>query len=134
MTSPAGLPAGYPFRPQFEITPAQAAAWLGQSPPAVLLVDCRTREEWDLVHIPGSVWIPLSEIESRADELEPEPGQQVAVICHHGVRSLRASLALRQLGHPGAMSVAGGIDAWSQSVQPSIPRYERDGAGCRLLR
>lgn len=126
-----GLPMGYSFRPEYEITPRDAAAHLARNPDSLLLVDCRTESEWDFVHIPGSVWIPLSDIETRADELEPKPGQQVAVICHHGVRSMRAALALRQLGHPKAMSVAGGIEAWSLGADASVARYERDGARCR---
>ena len=128
-----GLPAGYQFRPEYEMTPRDAAAQLARNPDSLLLVDCRTQPEWDFVHIPGSVWIPLSEIEKRADELEPKPGQVVAVICHHGVRSLRASLALRQLGHPAAMSVAGGIEAWALGADTTMARYERDGARCRAV-
>lgn len=137
MTTPLddlGLPKGYAFRPQFEITPRMAQAALAAATPSILLVDCRTQAEFDLVHIPGSVHIPLSDIEARADEIDPAPGQAVAVICHHGVRSMKAMLALRQLGHPGTMSVAGGIDAWSMGADAALPRYERDGAKCRLLR
>jgi adenylyltransferase/sulfurtransferase len=122
---------GYQFKPALELTPRDARARLAAG--TLVLVDCRTRAEWDLVRVPGSVHIPLDEVEQRADAVEPAPGQQVAVICHHGVRSIRATLALRALGHPGALSVAGGIDAWSLSADPAIPRYERGPLGSRLI-
>jgi rhodanese-related sulfurtransferase len=121
-----GLPESYPFKPEYELTPKYVHDAVAQN--RVLLIDCRTREEFDFVHVPGSVHIPLDEIERRADEVVSAPGQEVAVICHHGVRSMRAALALRALGQPRAMSVAGGIDAWSQGVDPGIKRYERSGS------
>lgn len=129
-----GLPVGYAFRPEYEVSPREAKARLTAAAPDILLIDCRTQPEWDLVHLPGSILIPLADIEARADEIEPAPGQTVAVICHHGVRSMRAALALRQLGHPSAMSVAGGIDAWSLGADPTIVRYERGPSGCKPLR
>ncbi len=126
-----GLPHGYQFKPQYELTPRDAKARLAAG--TLLLIDCRTMPEWDLVRVPGSVHIPLDEIEKRHDEVEPLPHQQVAVLCHHGVRSMRAALALRALGHGDVMSVAGGIDAWSLGADPTVPRYERGPMGSRLI-
>lgn len=128
-----GLPRGYQFKPEYELTPRMVKARLDEAPMSVLLIDCRTQPEWDLVHVPGSVHIPLDEIEERAEEARPEPGQVVALICHHGVRSLRAALALRALGVPGAMSVAGGIECWALTADPRLKRYERTGGVCRPL-
>jgi len=125
-----GLPQGYAYKPEYELTPRDVIARIRADPAAVLLVDCRTQVEWDLVHIAGAVHIPLDEIERRADEIEPAPGQAVTVICHHGVRSLTAALALRQLGFPQATSVAGGIELWSLAADTSIPRYQRQGGRC----
>ncbi len=122
-----GLPSGYPFRPAYEITAREAKRKLDTDPRSILIVDVRTVPEWDHVHVPGSVLIPLDEIERRADEISPAPGQMVACLCHHGVRSLKASLALRQLGLPEAMSIAGGIDAWSLAADRTVRRYERAG-------
>lgn len=122
-----GLPPGYPVRPAYEVTAREAKRRLDQSPGSILIVDVRTGPEWDHVHVPGSVHVPLDELERRLDDITPAPGQLVACLCHHGVRSLRASLALRQLGFPDAMSVAGGIDAWSLAADPSVRRYERAG-------
>jgi adenylyltransferase/sulfurtransferase len=128
-----GLPPGYAFKPEYELTPRDVHARMTAHPEKVLLIDCRTQPEWDLVHIAGSEHIPLDEIEQRADEVSPAPGQTVALICHHGVRSMRAALALRALGVRGAMSVAGGIELWSLAADPSVRRYERQGGRCRPI-
>jgi rhodanese-related sulfurtransferase len=126
----AGLPADYPFRPEFELTPRQVLEMQRANPASVLIIDVRTKPEWDFVHVEGAEHIPLDEIERRASEVQPEPGQIVATLCHHGVRSLKASLALRHLGVPGAMSIAGGIDSWSLGADATVARYERQGGRC----
>lgn len=122
-----GLPRGYPFRAAYEITAREAKRLLEAGGGSILIIDVRTGPEWEHSHVAGSVHIPLDEIEGRADDIAPAPGQLVACLCHHGVRSLKASLALRELGFPGAMSIAGGIDAWSLAADPSVRRYERAG-------
>ena len=127
MFDAAGLPTGYPFRRAYEITAREAKRRLDSASRSILIIDVRTVPEWDHVHVAGSVLIPLDEIERRADEISPAEGQMVACLCHHGVRSLKASLALRQLGFPEAMSIAGGIDAWSIAADQSVRRYERAG-------
>jgi rhodanese-related sulfurtransferase len=116
-----GLPPRYPFQPELEITPRQALAGIRDG--SVVLVDCRTREEWAAARIEGSRHIPLDEFQSRLSELEALGDEaRVAVHCHHGVRSLKAAIFLRQQG-VDAVSVAGGIDLWSQDVDPTVPRY-----------
>jgi rhodanese-related sulfurtransferase len=125
-----GLPEGQRLRPEYELSAPAVHAMMKANPASVLLIDVRTKAEWDFAHVEGSVHIPLDEIERRADEAHPEPGQTVCCLCHHGVRSLKASLALRHLGIAGAMSVAGGIEAWSLAADPSVPRYVRDGGRC----
>jgi rhodanese-related sulfurtransferase len=127
-----GLPAGYTLKEGLEVSPRETKAAMGE-PSKVLLLDCRTQPEWDLVHVEGAIHIPLDQIEQRHDEIELEPGQQLAVICHHGVRSMKAALALRALGHPNAVSVAGGIELWSLAADPSVPRYERGPGVLKLL-
>jgi adenylyltransferase/sulfurtransferase len=81
------------------------------------------------------VHVPLSELEKRHDEIEPAPGQQVAILCHHGVRSLKATHALRALRKDLAQcrSVAGGIELWSRAADPAVPRYERGPGVLRLV-
>ena len=88
-----------------------------------LLLDCRERDEHQAVRIEQAVLIPMSELAQRADELDPHRGREIVVHCHHGGRSLRVAMWLRQQGHAGAKSMAGGIDQWAQEIDPSLPRY-----------
>ena len=65
----------------------------------------------------------MSELQDRLGELDAHRGHEVIVYCHHGVRSLRVALWMREQGFARAVSMAGGIDAWSQQIDPSVPRY-----------
>jgi adenylyltransferase/sulfurtransferase len=88
-----------------------------------LLVDVRQPWEHELVHLPGDVLVPLPELPARAGEIRPAPGQLVVCYCHHGVRSLHAVLVLAAAGLADAVSLRGGIDAWSLQIDPRVPRY-----------
>jgi rhodanese-related sulfurtransferase len=122
-----GLPPGYPFKPDLEVTPRRARAMVREFPPQAILIDCRTAAEAAVARITEAALVPLSEIESRADEIAEmarEAGDaQVIVHCHHGLRSLKAVLALRAKGLKEVFSMAGGIDLWSRAVDPAVPRY-----------
>ena len=92
----------------------------------MVLLDCRRLDEWETARINGAVLIPMDQVERRADELEDEDGsrrREIVVYCHHGVRSMRVAATLRALGFANVKSMAGGIDAWSAGVDPSVPRY-----------
>lgn len=125
-----GLPPDYSFKPSYEITATEARDAMTRG---LLLVDVRTSEELALAHIAGAVHIPLHELESRMDELGDHQGP-IAFVCHHGVRSLKAALMARAMGKPQAMSVAGGIEAWSLAADPGVPRYVRGLTGYKLLK
>lgn len=88
-----------------------------------LLLDCRETSEWNAGRIEGATLLPMSELRDRAAELEPHRNQEIIVYCHHGGRSLRVTMWLRQQGFANVLSMAGGIDQWSQTIDPSIPRY-----------
>jgi adenylyltransferase/sulfurtransferase len=88
----------------------------------VYLVDVRHQWEHDLVALPDHAHVPLDELAERAGELEPPEGALVVTYCHHGVRSLHAAALLAHAGLRVA-SLAGGIDAWSLTIDPSLPRY-----------
>jgi rhodanese-related sulfurtransferase len=88
-----------------------------------LLVDVRQPWEHELARLPGSLLVPLDELASRAAEVRPAPGQLVVCYCHHGVRSLRAAELLSGAGLAAVASLAGGIDAWADRIDPSVPRY-----------
>lgn len=136
MTTPApnldarGLPQGYPFKAEYEITPREARERAARG--EIVIVDVRLASEVEAAGIPGAIHVPLHDLEQRANEVPA--GAEIAVLCHHGVRSLKGALALRAMGWPTAKSIAGGIEAWSLGADPSVPRYERSGAVVRLLR
>lgn len=90
---------------------------------AVHLLDVRQPWEHELVALPGSQLIPLGELPDRLSEVAPPDGAALVVYCHHGVRSLRAAALLRQNGHENVYSLAGGIAAWSDEVDPRVKRY-----------
>jgi len=129
------LPEGYPFQRDWEITPREAAEMMRKGPGAIVAIDCRERGEWETARVAGMTLVPLGEIESRIEEIErlASAGGTVAVMCHHGRRSMKAAMLLRQLGVENAMSIAGGIDWWSRSVDATVPRYTKDASGCRVV-
>lgn len=88
-----------------------------------LLLDVRERDEYELANIDGSTLLPLSELSQRAGELEPHRERHIIVYCHHGGRSGQVAEALRAGGFPRVQNMAGGIDQWSQQVDPAVPRY-----------
>ena len=86
-----------------------------------VLLDVREAEEVALVQLPHSVHIPLGDIPSRLQELDPEA--EIVVYCHHGVRSLRVVHFLRQHDFAQVVNLAGGIDAWANEIDPRMARY-----------
>jgi len=117
-----GLPPKYNFRPDLEVTPRQLKASLDAGDD-VMLVDCRLPREHDIARIDGATLLPLQQFQHAVEELEDEKHRPIVVFCHHGVRSLRMTLALRELGFTDVRSLAGGIDLWSVDIDPSVPRY-----------
>ncbi len=129
-----GLPPGYVLKPEYEISPRKLAEMIAAKD-NLLIVDVRLTSERDAALIQPSIHVPLHEIETRFDEiLEEADGKQVVTYCHHGVRSMRASLFLRQVGANNALSMAGGIECWSLAVDSNVPRYERDGALVQVIK
>jgi adenylyltransferase/sulfurtransferase len=86
-----------------------------------LLLDVREPFEFEIARIEGANLIPLGELPERWRELDRE--QEVFVFCHSGVRSAQAAEFLRSAGFTKVANVAGGIDAWSQEIDPEVPRY-----------
>ncbi|WP_439620713.1 rhodanese-like domain-containing protein [Gemmata sp.] len=105
-----------------QIHPADVKALLDAGSP-VLLVDVRQPEEHAFCALPGSLLVPLGELRARAGEIEPPGDALVVVYCHHGVRSMSGAALLKQAGVDNVASMAGGIDLWSLSVDPAVPRY-----------
>ncbi len=85
------------------------------------LVDVRETWEIEIASIEQSIHIPMAEIPTRQSELDT--GIPVAVLCHSGGRSARVADFLAGHGFSRVANISGGIDAWAQQVDPSLPRY-----------
>jgi len=86
-----------------------------------ILLDVREEWEYQRGHIPDSVHIPLGELSRRVSELDTD--DEIVTLCHHGMRSASAQAFLIQSGFSDVKNMTGGIDAYSLSVDPTIPRY-----------
>jgi rhodanese-related sulfurtransferase len=104
---------------RMEISPAEANALLADG--GAVLVDIRSREEFDAVHIPGATLFTEELMHQIPSWDRSKP---VVFVCHHGVRSMDAAAYFAGHGMENARSLRGGIDAWSCEVDPSLPRYE----------
>jgi len=81
------------------------------------------REPWEFqtCHIAASRQVPMGEIQARVQELDPQA--ETVVICHHGGRSMQVAMFLEKQGFKRVHNLAGGLDAWARSVDPSMPTY-----------
>mgnify|MGYP005846500447 CR=1 FL=1 len=105
-----------------EITPQELQRRLAAGEPTHL-IDVRQPWEHQTAAIAGSFLLPLDQLAEAAGDLQAAPGAMVVTICHHGVRSLSAAAILERAGLQNVASLAGGIDAWSATVNPKVPRY-----------
>ena len=121
-----GLPHDYRLKEAFEVSPAEAKELIDQG--SAIVLDCRTDEELEVASFPGALHIPLHDLETRWQEIEPRD-KEVLTICHHGRRSFRAATALQAKGLHNTRSIAGGIENWSLAIDPEIPRYTNDQCG-----
>ncbi|HTF32146.1 MAG TPA: molybdopterin-synthase adenylyltransferase MoeB [Myxococcota bacterium] len=88
-----------------------------------LLLDVREPSEAALAHIEGARLLPLGELEGRFGELTAWKERPIVVHCHHGGRSARACALLQEKGFAQVSNLRGGIDEWSLTVDPGVPRY-----------
>jgi rhodanese-related sulfurtransferase len=87
------------------------------------LIDVREENEWSIGSIPGAELVPLSLWPAIVSEKLTDPEQPLVIQCHHGGRSARAGEYLLRIGFLNVKNLAGGLDAWSVHVDPSVPRY-----------
>jgi rhodanese-related sulfurtransferase len=100
------------------INPSAGAASTSNRP---IVLDVREQWEWDLAHINSSTHIPMGEITARFNELDSS--QAVVCVCHHGMRSMQVAMYLKRQGFSTIFNLTGGIDAWSNDVDPNTARY-----------
>ena len=105
-----------------QLTPAALKAWLddpGRERP--ILLDVREPWEVQICRLPDSLHVPMRELPARAAEIDAE--RPVVAICHHGSRSMQVALFLEKNGYKDIHNLQGGVDAWSRTVDPSMPVY-----------
>ena len=88
----------------------------------IQLIDVRQPEEYAVAKIEGAKLIPLGELMNRVNELDPN--RETVIHCKTGIRSARAVEFLTQRGFTGSLkNLKGGITAWSNEVDPTVPKY-----------
>jgi len=87
----------------------------------IKVIDVRESDEYQIAHVNGIPLFPLSTLQQRFTELDPN--QQYYIHCKSGVRSLRALQFLREQGFKYLKSVKGGISAWADEIDHSVPKY-----------
>ncbi len=108
-----------------DLSPQEVDELCRTADPAPVLLD--VREPWELSAARirfargHAVDIPMMSIPSRLAEVDRT--RPVVCICHHGVRSAQVVAFLLHVGYPAVYNLAGGIDAWSTQLDPSVPRY-----------
>lgn len=85
------------------------------------LIDVRDPWEFETCLITGSRNIPMVELETRLQTINPL--EEIVVICHHGTRSLQVAGYLESLGYQNMICLEGGVHLWAQTVDPEMPQY-----------
>jgi adenylyltransferase/sulfurtransferase len=90
---------------------------------ALAILDVREPHEWDIVNLEehGARLIPLAQLPDRIDQIDRE--RDLVVHCRSGARSARAVRLLREHGFTRVWNLSGGILAWSDEVDPLLPKY-----------
>ncbi|MGH3851664.1 MAG: rhodanese-like domain-containing protein, partial [Pseudonocardiaceae bacterium] len=88
----------------------------------IQIIDVREPHEYEIAQIPNSKLIPLGQVLNHMNEIDPD--RETVVHCKMGGRSAKAIEALKRSGFQGRLiNLAGGITAWSNDVDPSVPKY-----------
>ena len=104
-----------------EVTVQELKKALDDASLNIKAIDVREPDEYEIAHIEGVPLLPLSQLQERFTELDPN--QTYYLSCKAGVRSLKALGFLREQGYKYLKSVKGGIGAWSDEIDPSVPKY-----------
>jgi len=103
-----------------ELSATACQALLASAEPPQFL-DVREPWEVETAAVEGAVNIPMGQVPTRLGELDP--ARPIVVMCHHGRRSAQVGLLLERNGFADVINLAGGIAAWSDDVDPSVPQY-----------
>ncbi|WP_456428137.1 molybdopterin-synthase adenylyltransferase MoeB [Rhodocaloribacter sp.] len=105
--------------PEIDVRALKARLDRGEAP---FLLDVREPHEYAIANL-GAPLIPVGVLAERLDELEAHRDAEIVVYCRSGVRSARAVRLLRERGFSGAVNLRGGILAWSDEIDPTVPKY-----------
>jgi len=86
-----------------------------------VLLDVREGWELKICSLPGALHIPMGQIPTRTEELDP--AQEMVVVCHHGVRSQRVAYFLASRGFSKLYNLQGGVNAWAREIDPAMHTY-----------
>jgi len=105
-----------------ELTPPELKARLDRGD-AITVIDVREPHEWAIANLEpyGARLVPLGELAERMGEIDG--ADEIVVHCLSGARSRKAAQQLRDAGFERVSNLAGGIRAWSEQVDPSLPKY-----------
>jgi molybdopterin/thiamine biosynthesis adenylyltransferase/rhodanese-related sulfurtransferase len=118
-----GVPAHDRGEPAVRERSAADVAAMRARGESFLFLDVREPHEHATARIEGAQLVPLANVAARADEFAAWKQRPVVVHCHKGGRSAKACKTLQQLGFTDVWNLAGGIEAWSLTVDPEVPRY-----------
>lgn len=108
-----------------QIPPAQLAAWLGAQTLVPVVLDVREPWERERASIQPALCtfkaLPMALIPLRLSELDPQT--PIAVLCHHGVRSMQVAHFLARNGFATVANITGGVAAWARDFDPTVPQY-----------
>ena len=105
-----------------DLEPSRLKAWLDDaSREQPVLLDVREPWEYEKARIEGSRLVPMREVPARLAEIDED--SELVAICHHGGRSMQVAMFLEKQGFKRVHNLKGGIDAWSRTVDPSVPIY-----------
>ena len=104
-----------------EVTATQMRHALQNPGEGIRVLDVREPDEYEIARVEGVTLFPLSTLPQRFTELDPN--QQIYLHCKSGKRSMKALEFLRQQGFKYVKSVKGGISAWSDEIDHSVPKY-----------
>ncbi len=104
-----------------DLSAIQLRDHLASSDSNPLLLDVREPWEYQRCHIEGSQLIPMGQLTSALNALDPQ--RETVVICHHGIRSRQVAMYLDHRGFSNVINLAGGVEAWARDVDLDMATY-----------
>ena len=103
------------------LSPQELRDYLASTNKPPLLLDVREPWEFEICRLDGSVLIPMREVPSALQRLDPR--RETVVICHHGIRSRQVALFLEHRGFRSIINLLGGVAGWAREIDPRMPTY-----------